>query len=75
MSAHLARAARVLDNSGPAVRWLHIIGMGLCFLWVCFMFIDVLMRYVFDRPYAGGQDEEPQDSESDPEFCDRDLDL
>lgn len=56
MSAYLAKAARTLDKSGPTVRWLHIIGMGMCFLWVCFMFIDVLMRYVFDRPYAGGQD-------------------
>ena len=53
---YLAKAARILDRFNPIVRWVQIIGVSILFLWVCFMFIDVVLRYVFARPFAGSHD-------------------
>jgi tripartite ATP-independent transporter DctM subunit len=52
---YLLKVARILDRFNPIVRWVYIIGMGICFLWVCFVFADVVLRYVFDRPLPAGQ--------------------
>ena len=32
------------------VRWLMYIAAGVLFLYVCFMFLDVILRYLFSRP-------------------------
>jgi tripartite ATP-independent transporter DctM subunit len=53
---YLKRTSQLLDRLNPVTRWLHFIGMGICFLWVCFIFLDVLLRYVFLKPFAGGMD-------------------
>jgi C4-dicarboxylate transporter DctM subunit len=54
--AYLTKVTRILDRLNPIVRWVYIIGMGICFLWVCFVFANVVLRYVFARPLAGSQD-------------------
>ena len=49
--AALIKVIHILDRFNPFVRWLHIVGMSICFLWVCFIFTDVILRYVFNRPF------------------------
>jgi len=50
--AALIKVIHILDRFNPFVRWLHMAGMGICFLWACFIFTDVILRYVFNRPFA-----------------------
>lgn len=34
----------------PLVRWLMYIAAVILFLYVCFMFLDVILRYIFNKP-------------------------
>lgn len=41
-----------LNKVNPFVRWLSIFGMAVFVLMVVFTFVDVIMRYAFNRPVA-----------------------
>jgi tripartite ATP-independent transporter DctM subunit len=46
----LNRVASILDKSNPVIRWLSFIGAGVFFVMVCATFVDVFLRYLFNRP-------------------------
>lgn len=56
----LARATSTLERFNqrfdPIVRGVMYVGAAILFLWTCFMFVDVLLRYVFNRPIPGSID-------------------
>src|SRR4030067_1641808 len=39
-----------LEKFNPIVRWLFYIDGALVFLYMCMMFLDVLLRYFFNQP-------------------------
>jgi len=52
----LTRAIRILDGLNPVVRGLAVACVVIVFVWVVFVFVDVIGRYVFNRPIAGSLD-------------------
>jgi tripartite ATP-independent transporter DctM subunit len=53
MSRWLDGLVSSLDKTTPLVRWMSILGMGVFVLMVILTFVDVILRYVFNRPIAG----------------------
>jgi tripartite ATP-independent transporter DctM subunit len=51
--ARLNGVVSLLDKTNRPIRSLNSIGMGIFFLMVCFVFADVFLRYLFNRPIAG----------------------
>ena len=47
----LDKVIHALDKVGVFSRWTSVIGVALLFLMVAWTFIDVIMRYVFNRPF------------------------
>ena len=54
--AGLEGAVSFLDKICPIVRWAMYVGAGVLFAFVCFMFSDVMLRYLFDKPIPASND-------------------
>lgn len=52
--AWLTKGTSVLDRSTLFIRWVNNIGIGCFMVMVIFTFIDVILRYIFNRPIHGG---------------------
>ena len=52
----LNNAARTLDKVGIFSSWCNTAGVTALFLMICITFIDVFLRYVFDKPIKGAYD-------------------
>jgi len=46
-------ARNALNQVGRFSRWLNAAGLGIFFLMMCLTFIDVILRYIFNRPIMG----------------------
>ena len=46
----LARIISLLEKCIPVMRWLFYIAGGLLALYTFYVVLDVVLRYVFDRP-------------------------
>jgi len=42
-----------LERFVPFINWFSIVGMVIFVAMVCLTFLDVIMRYIFNRPFAG----------------------
>jgi tripartite ATP-independent transporter DctM subunit len=49
----LNKTVRILDKVGVFSRWTNVAGIAFLFLMVSFTFVDVVMRYIFNRPIKG----------------------
>ncbi|MDD5701818.1 MAG: TRAP transporter small permease [Dehalococcoidales bacterium] len=49
----LSYAIASLDKVGTFSRWTNILGIAILFLMVCFTFVEVFARYVFNAPIKG----------------------
>jgi tripartite ATP-independent transporter DctM subunit len=52
----LSQAVHTLDKVNLFSRWVNTIGVSVFFLMVCLTFIDVFMRYIFNRPILGSKE-------------------
>jgi len=53
---YLIGIIRILERFNYVTRGLNIVGLVILFLWACLTFVDVLLRYLFDRPMPGSID-------------------
>jgi tripartite ATP-independent transporter DctM subunit len=49
----LNKVTYVLDKVGTLSRWTNVAGIGFLFLMIVVTFIDVILRYIFNRPMVG----------------------
>jgi tripartite ATP-independent transporter DctM subunit len=49
----LNKSISLLDKVGTISRWANVIGIAVLFLMICVTFVDVILRYVFNRPLTG----------------------
>jgi tripartite ATP-independent transporter DctM subunit len=49
----LNKPIRILNVVGTFSRWVNIAGIAVLFLMICVNFVDVFLRYIFDRPLTG----------------------
>jgi tripartite ATP-independent transporter DctM subunit len=50
---YLEKGIHLLDYVGVFSRWTNVLGLGFLFLMIAVTFIDVIMRYIFNRPFLG----------------------
>ncbi len=49
----ISRVIFTLESLIPFINWLSIVGMVIFVAMVCLTFLDVILRYIFNRPFAG----------------------
>ncbi|MDD5703446.1 MAG: TRAP transporter large permease subunit, partial [Dehalococcoidales bacterium] len=52
----LEKVITVLDKVGIFSKWTNVVGLTAIFLLICMTFVDVILRYVFNRPMEGQTD-------------------
>jgi tripartite ATP-independent transporter DctM subunit len=56
VSNGLNKVISALDKVGVFSKWTNIVGLVAIFLLICMTFVDVILRYIFNRPMEGQTD-------------------
>jgi len=56
MLGRLKKVVSLVERLNPLIRWLHKVNIGILFLWICFTFADVVLRYVFNHAVTGSKE-------------------
>ena len=56
VSIVLDKVIAALDKVGVFSKWTNVVGLTAIFLLICMTFVDVILRYVFNRPMEGQTD-------------------
>jgi tripartite ATP-independent transporter DctM subunit len=52
----LNKVVSALDKIGVFSKWTNVVGLTAIFLLICMTFVDVILRYIFNRPMEGQTD-------------------
>ena len=56
LSSVLDKVIAALDKVGTFSKWTNVVGLLAIFLLICLTFVDVILRYIFNRPMEGQTD-------------------
>ena len=56
LSNVLNKVISALDKVGVFSKWTNVVGLLAIFLLICLTFVDVILRYIFNRPMEGQTD-------------------